>query len=995
MDPPPLAGAAADDTADHSEAVEQQLPSLPTGLTSAQVGTRFRAGLESLGRLHEEEVSILRSRVIQLEEQLGQAVPSFRSSEAKLVTSPEQAQVETAALGATDAIEANGSPPSVPVVSSFAAAGLEQKSLVVDISAGPTREGSKNSALHARPENGVELAVSAITPSAGENTTAEQAVEGLLPGGIDPVPTAASATIVTVGVEVSRADLGQDVREARSHPPNQNGEAKMKGTSSTGSEQWLSVVGGPRAVEKPSSPPSYTHNNHRIPSKAVSPAPHAATNRLASPLSSPPRSNRVSLRSLNRLSMNGSTHLGEHLRGNLRGSDGSDFRKRGSSLYEESTLTELLNPCEIKAGPIAHWARLVQQATHQAMLNCYELGDVWVRSDNWLRQVRWNNPGVDLWGMSNTHDFAGRAYSRKAVGGASGNKDIDIFWLEEAFSHARFRKTLIKSVKEHTMVTFIENQIVLDPQSRCRIMWAAIGVTLMLYDLVMLPMQAFELPENALSTFVAWFSQFFWTLDIFLSFFTGVYINTELVKRLGAIAKSYAKSWLLFDVLVVTPIWLVMLLGTESSTTNSLQAFKYVRMLRFMRLLRLAKFSRMLGEALAGINSPVIMLVLGMVKLMGCMAVLSHVNACLWYAAGQASSDGWTKSYSGNSTLYQYLASMHWALTQFQGTSEITVGGSAGERAYAVVTVLLSMLILSTFVSSLTNMMMQLQALQEQRTVQQRAVRCYLSSNSISNSLSSRVKQYIEWKQKHQKKSKDDEEVMQLLPIQLMMDLQEEVRGPVLAQHKFLRMFRFVYPRLTRRVTHMAVQQLNPAPDELIFSAQESSTRMYFVLSGELKYTLVRRKTCNTTVRLGDQVLTQDQYLSEAALWMHWQHRGDLVVTNFANLLTIVSLQFQSLIQTHPPAYASCVLYARRYINAIARVEWWSITDIVKPECLIEDHDHPMLEKTKSTLALYENSAEKNEKNEKNTGNYYSSMSSKPTSGSMVSLQSHVTDIAD
>mmetsp|Transcript_136265 Transcript_136265/g.248455 ORF Transcript_136265/g.248455 Transcript_136265/m.248455 type:complete len:145 (+) Transcript_136265:3-437(+) len=106
--------------------------------------------------------------------------------------------------------------------------------------------------------------------------------------------------------------------------------------------------------------------------------------------------------------------------------------------------------------------------------------------------------------------------------------------------------------------------------------------------------------------------------------------------------------------------------------------------------------------------------------------------------------------------------------------------------------------------------------------------------------------------------------------------------------------------------------------------------------------------TCNTTVRLAEQIVYEEQYLSEAALWMQWQHRGDLVVTNFASLLTVVAEEFQSLVITHPPALASCILYARRYIDAMHSVEWWSITDCVRPETLIAD-DHDLVFQTAAT----------------------------------------------
>merc|ERR1712070_253626 len=129
------------------------------------------------------------------------------------------------------------------------------------------------------------------------------------------------------------------------------------------------------------------------------------------------------------------------------------------------------------------------------------------------------------------------------------------------------------------------------------------------------------------------------------------------------------------------------------------------------------------------------------------LVILNHINACLWYAVGTKATAGWTNAYEETSVAYKYLTSMHWAITQFQGTSEITpvMGGGRDtfERAYAVGTVVFALIILASFVSTLTNMILQLQQLREERTGMQRAVRSYLCDKNISLELSLRVRKYI------------------------------------------------------------------------------------------------------------------------------------------------------------------------------------------------------------------------------------------------------------
>merc|ERR1719159_565358 len=111
---------------------------------------------------------------------------------------------------------------------------------------------------------------------------------------------------------------------------------------------------------------------------------------------------------------------------------------------------------------------------------------------------------------------------------------------------------------------------------------------------------------------------------------------------------------------------------------------------------------------LTSINSTYFVLCIGIAKLMFIMILANHVLACVWYAVGRASPNGWAHGdvLLGEDILYRYFTAMHWALTQFQGTSDILPGGSVNERTYAVGTVVLALLGLSAFVSSLTNLMM-------------------------------------------------------------------------------------------------------------------------------------------------------------------------------------------------------------------------------------------------------------------------------------------------
>jgi len=473
-----------------------------------------------------------------------------------------------------------------------------------------------------------------------------------------------------------------------------------------------------------------------------------------------------------------------------------------------------------------------------------------------------------------------------------------------------------KAVTQESLAQFIETHIVLDPYGTERIVWAVVSVILMLYDLITLPLLVFQPPESAFSVVMAWLSQVFWTCDIILSFLTAVYIKNVLTKKLRTIAKAYVTTWFPFDLTVVAPIWIVIGLGADSAAPKSVAAFRYLRMLRFLRLLRLAKLQRVLEEALQGINSPVLLLSLGIVKLMILMILLSHINACLWFGVGKLET-GWTHAVESSSLLGQYLASVHWVFANFQGSSDV-VPVTVCERAYAVVTLLFSLLGLACFVSSLTNQMMQIQALHKEKTYQIRAVRTYITLNRISPSLAMRMKKYVEWKQTLRDQDECKAEVLKLLPKEMLMDMDDEVRRPVLSNNEFLAAFLVIYPRLTRRIVHVCMMDIATLPGQLIFSFQEKCYRMLFITSGEVQYSFCHRSDAGMVIREDEHMIGKGMQLSEATLWMHWHHRGELTVKTHAMILALMAECFAEIVGSHPGAQASCVLYARRFITGIS-----------------------------------------------------------------------------
>lgn len=225
-------------------------------------------------------------------------------------------------------------------------------------------------------------------------------------------------------------------------------------------------------------------------------------------------------------------------------------------------------------------------------------------------------------------------------------------------------------------------------------------------------------------------------------------------------------------------------------------------------------------------------------------------------------------------------------------------------------------------------------------------LRSYLSVHKISMTLSMRVKKYVDWKLQMLSSQKSNADVLSILPKLLVVELLYEVRGPIITLQKFFLGLDTEFTRTFRRLCHEAVSQIWQAPAEVIFTAVDEAAHMYFIVHGILHYKVIRvgKRTAKKSFMAEKQSagyslqtdalserdysddnlhnltiheVLKDNVMCEAALWVDWEHVGELRTKTDASVLALESKSFETIIQTTPPAHASSVLYARRFLAAL------------------------------------------------------------------------------
>jgi len=366
------------------------------------------------------------------------------------------------------------------------------------------------------------------------------------------------------------------------------------------------------------------------------------------------------------------------------------------------------------------------------------------------------------------------------------------------------------------------------------------------------------------------------------------------------------KTWFVLDIVIVAGEWV----GGQTSS------LRFMRIYRLARLLRIVRVQRFLQNFKKRINSILLLLCLGIAKHISCIILVAHLLACGWYGIGKSQrSNGWVEgAFDGDSRVhYRYLTSLHWAVSQFHGSMEINPSSSP-ERVYAVSVLFFALVIFSWLVSSMTNAMIELQSMRHEQQVQNWALLTFLKERRISQGLSYRVKEYIA-SQKGKEKRENEVAWLSNLPENLVMDIHEETRAPILSGHGLFFLAQIDYPRAYRHICHQSVHQRSFASCDMVFTTGDACDKMFFVELGRLHYVLGVRSHSSQRIKpaRGGTDAGKGQWLAEIALWCVWENAGDLSALGDSSLLLVDVAAFAGVVRRYEKLHLEVATYAKNF----------------------------------------------------------------------------------
>lgn len=482
----------------------------------------------------------------------------------------------------------------------------------------------------------------------------------------------------------------------------------------------------------------------------------------------------------------------------------------------------------------------------------------------------------------------------------------------------RLSSTSIPS-SAHARAAGLLSSMMLRPSSSRRVLWDMIGILLVAYDTISIPLHlAFDIEESFFFTFMAIMTSVFWTMDIFVTFLTGFHVEGIVEMRLQQTAMHYLRGWFCLDAGVVALDWLFFLLSTFAIRLGA--SVRILRGIRALRFLRFVKVVPNLLKLLEDVQSHILRLLLQLGRSVVVIVIVNHFVACVWFATGRFNDGDTWASHAGlldgpesprGKITYQYFTSLHWAFCQVTPASMEVHPRNAMERGISLVVIVVGMIMFSSFISSITSTMTQLRNIEAERIKQETALHRFFEQHKISVETGKCIVDWSKVNNQRGRKLLHQEEVPMLcgLPGSLRCKLREEVFASRLTWHPLFKAFQGMADGFVRKLCDVAVSEHRMADGQELFSKGIKASSMYFVRTGTLSYSMGVVDSHEVGKRC---------WLSEVALWCSWVHRGTASSKGSSEVLALDVARFHEVLQRCPKSLRR---FVRHYAAAFVRHE--------------------------------------------------------------------------
>ncbi|CAE8589616.1 unnamed protein product [Polarella glacialis] len=479
------------------------------------------------------------------------------------------------------------------------------------------------------------------------------------------------------------------------------------------------------------------------------------------------------------------------------------------------------------------------------------------------------------------------------------------------------------------------------PGSDFRVVWGALGIFCILYDCICVPLLIFDFEYDTAIVVTRAITTAYWISDCLNSFFQGYHKQGILEMRLHHTARHYAKTWFPMN-LVITSIDVASFCIIQSAGLDGMNAkgscgsacvVSYLSIFRLLRLIKMPYCFTHVESRLVHNLSETQLELMSLFKRLVEFIFVIHVIACFWFGIYRwtgDTADSWVQSFTQqhDEKSYLYLTALQWSMAQFTFASTEIVPRNLPERIYASVAIIVGLVAFSAFLSSVIGSMAHLRQLRSHQRAQETTLRKFLTEQNCPPQLTMRIWRIVGRMASQRKQYTDRKDVaaLAIIPENLMMELNAQIYYPVLSVHPLFRQLGSEHDKVFEKLCHLAVSDVLLSTEQDLFNPRTRAEYVYFVARGELLY----QRGSIEDGKDSEFVAKRGTWLSEAAIWMPWEHNGRAVAVESSSVVAIAVDKFQSVMRTEYGAWPGACKYAKLFVqhaNAL-RISDQEFTDI-------------------------------------------------------------------
>ncbi|CAE7656177.1 HCN4 [Symbiodinium sp. CCMP2456] len=486
---------------------------------------------------------------------------------------------------------------------------------------------------------------------------------------------------------------------------------------------------------------------------------------------------------------------------------------------------------------------------------------------------------------------------------------------------------------------------ILHPQGLFKLCWDLLALTLLLNDCILLPMSLawdFSMTDDGIGgtvTAVSFYvSLVFWSADLPVNLNTAIYIRGRLVMHRRSILWHYSRSWMMFDVFVLSLDYGYLLLSTD------VVLLRFVRILRVVRLVRIVKLSKLntiIEESAASAGRQWVTLVVAITKTAVMMLTTAHFLTCAWFYIGlnlgpelpslswveiaqiaerpetrglnaSSTDDDWSPAYEvvAHSVpgFIQYMHSLRWIMNS-PSPPEMSAG-SGVEWGFDILISVTTLVVIGSAISKISGTTAELRAMNEESDRRRRDVRLYLAGQSVSYELVTRIMRFVDYKlEKFSTNTLD----ASLISPTLQLELYVSQRANYVSRIPIFALLQECYPDVFGSVCAALTKNFFEK-GEPVFQAGSYATSLQLTSTGTYSYQ--DQSSFQTETLEGSHWFGELSLFAESTI-----HQSTLIPTSFAETYSLHGSELVACVKSSRGAASMLCEYAKDFVAAMQKTE--------------------------------------------------------------------------